>query len=58
MKMNELEIQAKLNGKEVKGAPARLNVSREKREEYDNDAQNLLKRMKRNHEMRKQGKNG
>ncbi len=56
-KINELEVLAKLHGKEFKKPPEALNITREDRKEFDKQAEGLMERMKRRHleEIKKNG---
>ena len=44
--MEEFELKAKLHGREFKKSMKPLNITKEKRDEYDTQAAKLLQRMK------------
>lgn len=48
-RIEELEVQADLHGRKVKGGIKPLNISKKKRDEYNKDALGLLDRLKERH---------
>jgi len=46
---SEIELDAKLHDKQIKNAPASLNITKQERKEYDEQATALHERMKKRH---------
>lgn len=47
--MNEVEVQAKLHGKEFKKPPQALGVTKKQRAEFDEQALSVYERLKKRH---------